>query len=162
MTACARCGSSVASDHAFCTSCGAPVASGVVVATAAAGWYPDPSGSPTQRYFDGTYWTEHTTPAPAPSIAVPVAPPESPRIPFGQQPKAPFGQRPKVPFGQDRATKRGDANKLITWGAIGLVVGLILLVVQIAAGAPVIVISVPLLVIAPGCLIVGLVSRARN
>jgi hypothetical protein len=23
------------------------------------GWYPDPSGTPGQRYFDGTNWTEH-------------------------------------------------------------------------------------------------------
>jgi hypothetical protein len=23
-----------------------------------AGWYPDPSGTPGQRYFDGTDWTE--------------------------------------------------------------------------------------------------------
>ena len=23
------------------------------------GWYPDPSGAPGQRYFDGTDWTEH-------------------------------------------------------------------------------------------------------
>jgi len=81
MTACARCGSNIASDHAFCTSCGAPVASGAVVATAAAGWYPDPSGSPTQRYFDGTHWTQNTTAAPAPSIAVPVAPPAGPESP---------------------------------------------------------------------------------
>lgn len=24
-----------------------------------AGWYPDPSGAPGQRYFDGANWTEH-------------------------------------------------------------------------------------------------------
>ena len=23
------------------------------------GWYPDPGGSPQQRYWDGTRWTEH-------------------------------------------------------------------------------------------------------
>ena len=23
------------------------------------GWYPDPGGSPSQRYWDGTRWTEH-------------------------------------------------------------------------------------------------------
>jgi hypothetical protein len=23
-----------------------------------AGWYPDPGGTPGQRYFDGTDWTE--------------------------------------------------------------------------------------------------------
>ncbi|WP_229742820.1 DUF2510 domain-containing protein [Gordonia jinhuaensis] len=27
-----------------------------------AGWYPDPSGAPGQRYFDGTQWTEHFNP----------------------------------------------------------------------------------------------------
>uniref|UniRef100_UPI0013DDB069 DUF2510 domain-containing protein n=1 Tax=Mycobacterium sp. P7213 TaxID=2478465 RepID=UPI0013DDB069 len=27
--------------------------------TAPAGWYPDPSGKPIQRYFDGQMWTEH-------------------------------------------------------------------------------------------------------
>ena len=29
--------------------------------TAPAGWYPDPSGKPMQRYFDGSTWTEHYT-----------------------------------------------------------------------------------------------------
>lgn len=36
------------------------------------GWYPDPSGTPGQRYFDGTSWTEHRTaasPQPAKSKA---------------------------------------------------------------------------------------------
>jgi hypothetical protein len=23
------------------------------------GWYPDPSGAPGQRYYDGEQWTEH-------------------------------------------------------------------------------------------------------
>lgn len=26
------------------------------------GWYPDPSGAPRQRYFDGTQWTDACTP----------------------------------------------------------------------------------------------------
>jgi Protein of unknown function (DUF2510) len=30
-----------------------------------AGWYPDPSGTPGQRYFDGTDWTEHRSDLPA-------------------------------------------------------------------------------------------------
>jgi len=29
------------------------------------GWYPDPSGAPQQRWWDGTQWTQHTQPAPA-------------------------------------------------------------------------------------------------
>ncbi len=30
------------------------------------GWYPDPSGAPQQRYFDGTHWTEFGTHSPHP------------------------------------------------------------------------------------------------
>lgn len=26
------------------------------------GWYPDPSGQPVQRYFDGFEWSAHTAP----------------------------------------------------------------------------------------------------
>lgn len=36
----------------------------------AAGWYPDPSGQPGQRYHDGTKWTNHFTPHP-PAVAQP-------------------------------------------------------------------------------------------
>jgi len=46
-----------------------------------AGWYPDPSGSGQQRYWDGSQWTEHYTPgagAPAaggyPAQAAPARP----------------------------------------------------------------------------------------
>jgi len=30
-----------------------------------AGWYPDPAGSPLQRWWDGSHWSETTQPAPA-------------------------------------------------------------------------------------------------
>ncbi|MGO8852570.1 MAG: DUF2510 domain-containing protein [Mycobacterium sp.] len=30
------------------------------------GWYPDPSGPPGQRYWDGSNWTEHRVAAPPP------------------------------------------------------------------------------------------------
>jgi hypothetical protein len=33
------------------------------------GWYPDPSGAPGQRYFDGRQWTHHAVPPP-PSIVI--------------------------------------------------------------------------------------------
>lgn len=33
--------------------------------TAPAGWYPDPSGAETERYFDGENWTDHRAVAPA-------------------------------------------------------------------------------------------------
>jgi tetratricopeptide (TPR) repeat protein len=41
------------------------------MARAQAGWYPDPSGAPGQRYFDGTTWTQWTYAAdrgPAPQV----------------------------------------------------------------------------------------------
>jgi len=34
----------------------------VTAALPPAGWYPDPSGAPIQRYFDGHDWTEHRAP----------------------------------------------------------------------------------------------------
>lgn len=37
--------------------------------SAAPGWYPDPSGAPGQRYFDGTNWTVTAPPPPAPAPA---------------------------------------------------------------------------------------------
>lgn len=36
----------------------------------AAGWFPDPSGQPGQRYYDGQRWTQHFAPIPPP-----IAPP---------------------------------------------------------------------------------------
>ncbi|OBH91279.1 DUF2510 domain-containing protein [Mycobacterium sp. E2733] len=45
-----------------------------------AGWFPDPSGQPGQRYFDGQRWTQHFVPTPppfpqppAPAVAVAVS-----------------------------------------------------------------------------------------
>jgi hypothetical protein len=35
------------------------------------GWYPEPSGAPGQRYFDGKDWTEHVA---APQVAAPPPP----------------------------------------------------------------------------------------
>ncbi|WP_232836135.1 DUF2510 domain-containing protein [Mycolicibacterium smegmatis] len=34
-----------------------------------AGWYPDPDGAPTQRYFDGKKWTDQLAPLAAPARA---------------------------------------------------------------------------------------------
>jgi outer membrane biosynthesis protein TonB len=42
-----------------------------------AGWYPDPDGSGGQRYWDGSVWTEHRSPA-APEPTAPTAPAEPP------------------------------------------------------------------------------------
>lgn len=38
-----------------------------------AGWFPDPSGQPGQRYYDGQRWTQHFVPTPPPSVAAPSA-----------------------------------------------------------------------------------------
>ena len=48
-----------------------------------AGWYPDPSGSGRQRYWDGSQWTEHYAPAAqaAPAYAQP-----APKPPVGPAP----------------------------------------------------------------------------
>jgi hypothetical protein len=35
-----------------------------------AGWYPDPSGAPLQRYWDGAVWTEHSAPLPYERVSV--------------------------------------------------------------------------------------------
>lgn len=38
---------------------------------AAPGWYPDPTGAPSQRYFDGANWTDQHAPlTPRPPTAV--------------------------------------------------------------------------------------------
>jgi TM2 domain-containing membrane protein YozV len=42
--------------------------------TAPAGWYPDPTGAPGHRYFDGQHWTPVAPAAPLP-IPAPAAPP---------------------------------------------------------------------------------------
>ncbi|MGZ4584249.1 MAG: DUF2510 domain-containing protein, partial [Mycobacterium sp.] len=34
------------------------------------GWYPDPSGAPTHRYFDGQQWTHYAPPPPPPPSIV--------------------------------------------------------------------------------------------
>jgi NAD(P)-dependent dehydrogenase (short-subunit alcohol dehydrogenase family) len=38
-----------------------------------AGWFPDPSGQPGQRYFDDQRWTQHFVPTPPPSAPAPPA-----------------------------------------------------------------------------------------
>lgn len=42
---------------------------------AAPGWYPDPSGAPMMRWFDGRQWTPQTAPM-APTAGAPQSPPQ--------------------------------------------------------------------------------------
>ena len=53
--------------------------------TTPAGWYPDPSGAPGQRYWDGRQWTAHSAPA-APAI-----PPAPPKVPMTAKSKVLLG-----------------------------------------------------------------------
>jgi len=38
------------------------------MSSATPGWYPDPAGNPTERYWDGQTWTEQTRMLPGPSL----------------------------------------------------------------------------------------------
>src|ERR1035437_5769593 len=58
---------------------------------APAGWYPQPDG--TQRYWDGSAWTEHT--APGAALATPPAPPAAPVV--AVPPAPPVATEPPAP-----------------------------------------------------------------
>lgn len=40
------------------------------MSAATPGWYPDPTGTPGERYWDGQTWTEQTRTLPAPPMGV--------------------------------------------------------------------------------------------
>lgn len=60
---CPECAEQVQSAAQVCRFCGYRFDGGESGLTAAAAWYPDPSGQPRQRYWDGRQWTEHYAPA---------------------------------------------------------------------------------------------------
>lgn len=43
-----------------------------------ASWYPDPAGTPSQRWWDGAQWSDHLRAIPAPPVVAPPAPPAPP------------------------------------------------------------------------------------
>lgn len=57
-----------------------------------AGWYPDPAGSSSQRWWDGTQWTGHLSApaAPAPAAYAYAIPRQEPRAPEGTSPQTPW------------------------------------------------------------------------
>lgn len=56
------------------------------------GWYPDPDGANTQRYFDGTKWTDHLAPSNPPYGPGPLSPPN----PQSERPRQAKSVRPFV------------------------------------------------------------------
>jgi Protein of unknown function (DUF2510) len=59
-----------------------------------AGWYPNPSGAPGQRYFDGRDWTAHHRPTPLQPM--PAAPPTMPAPHQPAQPPQPWPMQTNV------------------------------------------------------------------
>lgn len=112
-----------------------------------AGWYPDPAGSPSQRWWNGSSWSESVQERPAPS------PYGSPQpygaSPYGAQPYSaqpysaqpysaqPYGSGPqqyaalRAPEGTNPTTPHVWAIAL--WPLLGLVAGVIVGVLTYAA-----------------------------
>ncbi len=67
--------------------------------TTPAGWYPDPTAPGTERYWDGTAWTDHSRPI---SVAPP-APPPAPPSPYSSP----------APVGSAAATGKKPDNYLV-------------------------------------------------
>lgn len=81
-----------------------------------AGWFPDPSGAPQQRYWDGARWTEHTAAAPGTALQ-----------PVGSGAPAPVGsgapmlvafQAPATNSLATAALVLGILGAVIEWGGI--------------------------------------------
>ncbi|MCL1900373.1 MAG: DUF2510 domain-containing protein [Promicromonosporaceae bacterium] len=53
------------------------------------GFYPNPDGSPTLRWWDGQAWAQQVQPLPQPPAAQPIPAPETPPVPVVQAPAAP-------------------------------------------------------------------------
>jgi len=74
-----------------------------VTQTAVPGWYQDPYGAPTLRWWDGARWTEHSQPAPMPQAPVPAPVPAQPQYPQAQYPQAQQPSFPQPPGGGPEA-----------------------------------------------------------
>ncbi len=73
-----------------------------------AGWYPDPSNSAQQRYFDGTQWTQHVNPgAPQQAQAAGQAHGQAPQAQAAPQP--PQGQAQVPPQAQGQHAHQAQA-----------------------------------------------------
>ncbi|MCV7252399.1 DUF4352 domain-containing protein [Mycobacterium hackensackense] len=77
-----------------------------------AGWYPDPDGTGGQRYWDGTAWTEHLTPAqapPAPPVPAAPAEPSAPQEPTSWPSELPPWPDVEMPSWEQAASEQPTA-----------------------------------------------------
>jgi membrane protease YdiL (CAAX protease family) len=84
------------------------------------GWYRDPGGASTLRFWDGQVWTDHRSPYPPPAA-----------YPAPMAPMAPFGARTPA---LDLAVEQMDVTDPTPWGWRPVVVPIATLVVLIVAG----------------------------
>ena len=123
------------------------------MSTPAPGWYPDPSAPGTQRYWDGTAWTDSTAPLPGysapreatelpvtPVAPAPIAAAYAPAHGYAAAPAAPqvgFGDAIKLGF-RKYSRFDGRATRAEYWwwylftSLVGFVGYLVLLVVLVA------------------------------
>lgn len=100
-----------------------------------AGWYPDPDGRPSDRYWNGQMWTEQTRPRPA----------------MGQPYGTPYGTPQGSPYGSPYGSQMGTSGDYFpngtmkpfsaaaVWSCIPFVwgiVGLICAIVALTSTAP--------------------------
>ena len=77
-----------------------------------AGWYPDPAGSPQQRWWDGSHWSQTTQATPTANPYASTTNPYAPMQPYGAvQPYAPAGSH----YGAQQAPEGTNPTTVWAW-----------------------------------------------